>query len=123
VPKKSWQNTLTAEESAIADQLYEKVLDLKNAGGQTMCGTEVVAVFLKCRVQPAMSRVHQLWLHTSAKDKSRINPADFSEEDLRDEVRRLTCLSQKDIIVMSSARLPLDFKHLPSEVISIYFCI
>jgi hypothetical protein len=31
VPKKSWRNTLTAKESAVADQLYEKVLDLKNA--------------------------------------------------------------------------------------------
>jgi hypothetical protein len=50
VPKKSWQNTLTAEESAIADQLYENILDLKNAGGQTMCDTEVVSIFLKRRV-------------------------------------------------------------------------
>jgi hypothetical protein len=39
VPKKSWQNTLTAEESKVADKLYEKILELKSAGGQTMCGT------------------------------------------------------------------------------------
>jgi hypothetical protein len=32
VPKKSWQNTLTAEESEVADQLYEKILDLNSAG-------------------------------------------------------------------------------------------
>ncbi|KAK1668015.1 hypothetical protein QYE76_056174 [Lolium multiflorum] len=36
VPKKSWQNTLTAEESEVADQLYENILDLKNAGGTTL---------------------------------------------------------------------------------------
>ncbi|KAK1664987.1 hypothetical protein QYE76_053146 [Lolium multiflorum] len=36
VSKKSWWNALTADESAIADQLYEKVLDLKSAGGLTM---------------------------------------------------------------------------------------
>jgi hypothetical protein len=46
VPKKSWQNTLTAEESEVAGQLYEKILDLKSAGGQTMSGTEVVTLFL-----------------------------------------------------------------------------
>jgi hypothetical protein len=57
-PKKSWQNALTAEESTIADHLYGKVMDLKNAGGLTMCGTEVVSVFLKRRVQPLMSRPH-----------------------------------------------------------------
>jgi hypothetical protein len=114
VPNKSWQNTLTAEESAIADQLYEKVLDLKNAEGQTMCGTEVVTVFLKCRMQPVMSRVHQLWLYTGAKDKSRVSPTDFSEEYLWDEVRRLT------YIVMTLAHPPLDIKHLPSEVIVLF---
>ncbi|KAK1686255.1 hypothetical protein QYE76_047103 [Lolium multiflorum] len=122
VPKKSWQNTLTAEESTLADQLYEKVLDLKNAGGQTMFGTEVVSVFLKCRVQPVMSRVHQLWMYTGATDKSRISPTNLSEVDLRDEVRRLTCLSQKDNIVMTSARPPLDLKHLPSEASTVAQC-
>jgi hypothetical protein len=60
VPKKSWHNTLTAEEKVIADKLYEKVLDLKNAGGQTVCGTEVVALFLKRCIQPVMSRRHQM---------------------------------------------------------------
>ncbi|KAK1694760.1 hypothetical protein QYE76_011457 [Lolium multiflorum] len=85
VPKKSWQNTLTTEESKVADQLYEKILDLKNAEGQMMCGTEVVTLFLKRWVQPVMSRVHQLWLYTGANDKSRVSPTDFSEEDLRDE--------------------------------------
>jgi hypothetical protein len=47
VPKKSWHNALTAEENEVADQLYEKILDLMSVGGQMMCGTEVVALFLK----------------------------------------------------------------------------
>jgi hypothetical protein len=58
VPKKSWQNALTAQEKVLADELYEKIPDLKSAGGQTMCGTEVVALFLKHQVQPVMSRSH-----------------------------------------------------------------
>jgi hypothetical protein len=64
-----------------------------------------------------MSWAHQLWLYTGANDKSRVSPNDFSEEDLRDEVRCLTCFSQKDTIAMTSAGPPFDFKHLPSEVI------
>jgi pyrrolidone-carboxylate peptidase len=59
--KKSWQNILTAEEKVIDDDLYKKVLDVKNAGGRTMIGTEVVVVFLKRRMQPVMSRVHKMW--------------------------------------------------------------
>ncbi|KAM0854710.1 hypothetical protein ACQ4PT_050263 [Festuca glaucescens] len=122
VPKKSWRNTLTAEESALADQLYEKVMDLKNAEGLTMCGTEVVSVFLKRRVQPLMSRPHQLWMYTGATDKSRVSLADLSEEELRDEVRRLTRLSQRDNIILTSARPPLDLKHLPTKASTVAQC-
>jgi hypothetical protein len=50
--KKSWRNTLSPDESAIADKLFDQVADLTNAGGLTMCGTEVVSVFLRRRVQP-----------------------------------------------------------------------
>jgi hypothetical protein len=60
--KKSWRNILTAQEKLIADDLYEKVLDMKNAGGKTMIDTEVVVVFLNHHIQPVMSRAHQMWL-------------------------------------------------------------
>jgi hypothetical protein len=117
VPKKSWQNALTAEEKAIDDKLYEKVLDLKNAEGQTMCGTEVAAVFLKRRVQPVMLRAHQMLLYTGPKDISRINSADLTDGELLDEVRRLTHFSQEDSISLTSVQSPYDFRHLPAEVI------
>ncbi|KAK1618269.1 hypothetical protein QYE76_023786 [Lolium multiflorum] len=83
--KKSWQNTLSSEERATADRLFERVIALKNAGGLTMCGTEVVSVFLQRRVQPLMSRPHQLWLYTGKTDESRISSADLSADELRDE--------------------------------------
>ena len=86
-----------------------------------MCGTEVVSVFLQRRVQPLMSRPHQLWLFTGKNDKSRVNSADLSANELQNEVRRLTCLSTKDTIVLTSARPPYDFKHLPSEVALSFF--
>ncbi|KAK1614376.1 hypothetical protein QYE76_019893 [Lolium multiflorum] len=121
-PKKSWQNALTAEESEVADQLYEKILDLKSAGGQTMWGTEVVALFLKRRVQPVMSRAHGLWMYAGTKDKSSISSTELSEDDLRDEVRRLTCFNQKDFIAITSVRVPFDLKHLPSEASTLACC-
>jgi hypothetical protein len=45
-PKKSWRNALSPEERVIADRLFDQVVVLKNTGGLTMCGTEVVSVFL-----------------------------------------------------------------------------
>jgi hypothetical protein len=57
-------------------------------------------------------------MYASAKDKTRISSNDFSEDDLRDEMRRLIWFSQKDVIAMTSASSPFDLKHLPSEVIT-----
>ena len=122
-PKKSWRNALSPEESTIADKLFDQVVDLKNTGGLTMCGTEVVSVFLQRRVQPLMSRPHQLWLYVGKDDKSRVSSADLSNDELRDEVRRLTCLSMKDNIVLTSARPPYDLKHLPAEVIFLFLAL
>ncbi|KAK1648897.1 hypothetical protein QYE76_066702 [Lolium multiflorum] len=121
-PKKSWQNALSPEERVIADKLFDQVVALKNTGGLTMCGTEVVSVFLQRRVQPLMSRPHQLWLYTGKDDESRVSSADLSAEDLRDEVRRLTCLSAKDNIVLTSACPPYDSQHLPTEVPAVAQC-
>ena len=82
-----------------------------------MCGTEVVALFLKRRVQPVMSRSHQLWMYTGANDKTRIDSAEPTENELRDEVRRLTRFSQEDSIALTSAQPPYDVRHLPAVVI------
>jgi hypothetical protein len=82
-----------------------------------MCGTEVVSVFLKRRVQPLMSQPHQLWMYVGKDDKSRVSSADLSDDELRDAVCRLICFIMKDNIVLTSARPPYDLKNLPAEVI------
>ncbi|KAK1642437.1 hypothetical protein QYE76_060242 [Lolium multiflorum] len=115
-PKKSWQNTLSTDEKLTADRLFDQIVTLKYTGGLTMCGTEVVSVFLQRRVQPLMSRPHQLWLYSGKDDESRVSSADLSADDLRDEVRRLTCLSKNDNIVLISARPPYDADHPPTEI-------
>jgi hypothetical protein len=75
VPKKSWKNILTSEEKPIADKLFERVLRIKESDGQTMMAAEIVAVFLKRRIQPVMSRAHQMWLYSGPKDETRVNVA------------------------------------------------
>ncbi|KAK1685495.1 hypothetical protein QYE76_046343 [Lolium multiflorum] len=61
-------------------------------------------------------------MYTGKDDKSRVSSADLSDDDLRDEVRRLTCYSMKDIIVLTSARSPYDLKHLPAEASTVAQC-
>jgi hypothetical protein len=74
------------------DVLEAKVMVMKNVGGQIMIGNDIAALFLKRRIQPVVSRTHQMWLYTGAKDVIRINATKLSEKELLDEVRRLTYL-------------------------------
>ncbi|KAK1678046.1 hypothetical protein QYE76_038894 [Lolium multiflorum] len=115
-PKDSWKNILSADERASAEELFAKFLRIKEADGQTMIGTEVAAVFLKCRIQPVMARVHPMWLYSGPKDETRINAADLSEKELLDEVRRLTSFNQEDSIPLISSYAPLDVDHPPSGI-------
>jgi hypothetical protein len=114
VPKKSWRNILTAKEKLVADKLFEKVLQIKESDGQTMIGTEIVVVFLKCRIQPVMSRAHQMWLYSGPMDKTRVNIAELSGKELLDEVRRLTHFSQADSIPLIAPYEPFDVAHQPT---------
>jgi hypothetical protein len=82
-----------------------------------MIVTEIVVVFLRRRVQPAMSRAHQMWMYSGRKDKTRVNVAKLSEKELLDEVRRLTHFSQEDLIPLLALQEPYDLDHQPSEVI------
>ncbi|KAM0900767.1 hypothetical protein ACQ4PT_020418 [Festuca glaucescens] len=115
-PKKSWRNILTVKEKVVVDKLYERILEIKNADGQIIIGTEVAAVFLRRRIQPVMSRAHQMWLYSGPKDETRINVAELSEKELLDEVRRLTHFSQEDSIPLLALHEPYDLAHQPAEV-------
>jgi hypothetical protein len=116
VPKKSWKNILTAKEKIVADELFEKVLQIKESDGRTMIGTEIVAVFLRRCVQPVMSRAHQMWLYSGPMDETRVKVAELSEKELLDEVRRVTHFSQADLIPLLALHDPFDLDHQPIEV-------
>ena len=96
--------------------MYDRILEIKDADGQTMIGTEVVAVFLRHRIQPVMSRAHQMWLYSGPKDETRVNVAELSEKELLDEVRRLTYFSQEDSIPLLALQDPYELTHQPAEV-------
>jgi hypothetical protein len=122
-PKYSWKNILSTDERASAEELFAKFLQIKEADGQTMTGTEVAAVFLRRRIQPVMARIHPMWLYSGPKDVTRINAADLSEKELLDEVRRLTSFNQEDSIPLISSYAPLDVDHPPLGVLSFLFHI
>jgi hypothetical protein len=83
-PKKSWKNILSPDEKPTVNKLFDRFLRIKESDGQTMIGTEVAVVFLKCRVQPIMSRAHPMWLYSGPRDETRVNIAELSEKELLD---------------------------------------
>ncbi|KAK1645939.1 hypothetical protein QYE76_063744 [Lolium multiflorum] len=62
------------------------------------------------------------FISASEDDIRRVSSADLSADDLRDEVRRLTCLSKNDNIVLISARPPYDADHPPTEALAAARC-
>jgi hypothetical protein len=87
-----------------------------------MIGTEIADVFLKRRIQPVMSRAHQMWLYSGPMDKTRVNVAELSGKELLDEVRWLTYFSQADSIPLIALYEPFDLAHQPTEV-TFWFCV
>jgi hypothetical protein len=116
VPRKSWKNILSPEEKPAVDRLFDKILRIKESDGQTMMGTEIAVVFLKHRIQPIMSRAHPTWLYSGPMDETRVNVAELSENELLDEVRRLTHFSQEGSIPLVAPQAPFDYDHQPNEV-------
>ena len=113
-PKKTWNNVVTAKESAVVEMLYGRARRLK------MIGTEFTALFLKRWVQPLQHRDHPMYLYTGAKDSTRISSVDLTEKELQDEVRRLTKLTQKDDIPLEPNVRPFEASFPPPEVCAIF---
>ena len=80
-----------------------------------MLGTEFAALFMKRRIQPLQQRSHGMWLYTGVADKTRVGK-DLSDKDLKDEVRRLTCLTAADSIPMDALIDAYEASHLPDMV-------
>ncbi|KAK1643133.1 hypothetical protein QYE76_060938 [Lolium multiflorum] len=61
-------------------------------------------------------------MYTREGDKSRVSSVDLSDDELHDEVRRLTHYIMRDTIVLTSARYPYDLSHLPAEASTMVRC-
>src|SRR3954470_2914061 len=72
VPKKSWKNTIVAEEKEVVEELYGQLQDLISVNGQKVLGTEFAALFMKHHIQPLQHREHSMWLYTGPSDGTRV---------------------------------------------------
>ncbi|KAM0861187.1 hypothetical protein ACQ4PT_046049 [Festuca glaucescens] len=112
---KSWDAEATPEEMAATESLVARIQALQNTQGQELSSMQIIAHFLRIRVQPLQARTSPLWLYSGDGDAARISE-DLSLKDLEKLVRRFTSLSKKSPVPSSCRVEPFSGTHaLPTN--------
>ena len=117
-PKKTWANEISAEEEVVVEVLYQKIQKIRMVRNQTSVGTEIVAYFLRNRIQPLMAREHPMFEYVGSEDPTRLDDEDMDDEQLTNEIRRMTRLGKGDRFQLAPLRTPYDAEHPPRYVCS-----
>ncbi|XP_024311239.1 uncharacterized protein LOC112269234 [Brachypodium distachyon] len=87
---KSWNHELTAEEDAEATVLLRQVVELSQTPEKEVSGLQLIALFMKRRIEPIQARVHSMWEYSGLSDSTRVCAQELSDEDLLTRVRVVT---------------------------------
>jgi hypothetical protein len=74
----------------------EAEMELKSGKEGALSGTQLMAFFLQCRVQPLQHRSSKLWTFSGLEDPSRVSENLMEKKDLDRCVRALTTLTKDD---------------------------
>ncbi|KAK1682439.1 hypothetical protein QYE76_043287 [Lolium multiflorum] len=119
--RKSWDTEATAEEKAATETLMTRIHQLQNTDGDELSGVQIIAYFLRIRMQPLQARKNPLWMYSGAKDVDRFSK-DLFVKDLEKLVRCFTSLNKNHEVPSSchvdpysaSYALPKDHQILSS---------
>jgi hypothetical protein len=112
--RKSRDAEATAEEIEATKSLIARIQELQNTEGEELSGVQIIAHFLRIRVQPLQARKNPLWLYSGAEDADRVSK-DLSLKDLERLVRCFTSLSKKSEVPSSYRMEPFsDARALPA---------
>src|SRR4051812_13959399 len=120
-PKKSWRNTLSAEELPVANELYARLQEVKDMDGQIMLRTEIPAPFMRRRIQPLQHRSHPMFMYTGYDDSTCISSVAMGEDDIITEVHQLTKLIKDDEIPLDIIFDPYEAANPPRKVRASFF--
>jgi hypothetical protein len=103
--------------------LLARIQEMKGGRGGALLGTQLMAFFLQCRVQPLQHRLSKLWTFSGLEDPSRVSEDLMEKKDLNKRVRALTTLT-KDHEVAELAASYFDSEHpLPAVCFTILTCL
>jgi hypothetical protein len=97
------------------------IQELKGGREGALLGTQLMAFFLQCRVQPLQHRLSKLWTFSGLEDPSRVSRDLMEKKDLDKRVRALTTLT-KDHEVADLAASCFDSEHpLPAVYFIVFY--
>ena len=82
----SWGHVLSAAEVAAVEPLVRALADLRGK----ITGGQLIAVFMRRRIQPLQYRVHPMWQYSGLEDLTRCSPVDVSGSDLLFRIQQIT---------------------------------
>jgi hypothetical protein len=106
----SWDSPPTDAEMEEIKPLLTRIQALQGGRGDALSGTQLMAFFLQCRVQPLQHRLSKLWTFSSLGDSSRVSEDLMEKKDLDKRVRTLTTLT-KDHEIAELAANYFDSEH------------
>lgn len=86
--RKSSDVEATAEEKLATDAPIARIQELQITEGAELSGVQIIAHFLRIRVQPLRARKNPLWMYSGAEDADRVS-TDLSLKDLEKPVAAL----------------------------------
>ncbi|KAK1630998.1 hypothetical protein QYE76_005313 [Lolium multiflorum] len=103
--RRSWDTEATEEEKSATEALITRIRELQNTRGKELSGIQIIAYFLRIRMQPLQARKNPLWMYAGDEDIERISK-DLPVKDLEKLIRRMSKLSKKDSIPTSCRIAP-----------------
>ena len=100
---------------AAIESLIARIKALQNTQGQELSGVQIIAHFLRIRVQPLQARKNPLWMYAGEEDVDRISQ-DLSTKDLEKLIRRFSSLSKKHDVPTTFRVEPYSGSHALPKV-------
>ena len=111
--RRSWRHEVSDEEVEATEGLMaavEKLAAHKNFGAQ------LVALFVKRRVQPLQARITPMWEYSGPTDPTRTREEELSKDEYEDRLRAVTNLREDKDMPGKSPVAPFGLGNKPTEV-------
>jgi hypothetical protein len=113
--RRSWDAEATEEERTSTEALMTRIHELQNTRGKELSGIQIMAYFLRTRVQPLQARKNPFWNYAGDEDTDRLS-TNLEVKDLDRLIRKISSLKKKDSIPSTYRVKPYSAAHALPKV-------